>query len=181
MRGTGAMLAAVVLSGCALAPGLASGPDQMQSRWGELVLERPLTMPAHRGWVSIQGAQVYDSPGYISLQAVDQYYTYCRLELRRRANHSLTVQHGRFRIVDVRRGHELVQQAPLQVASTELRLASAGGATIAQRVFYLYSEAEPRVARLYCAHWDDPWSAEPPSIAQIQRTLGDIMTLQPPP
>lgn len=180
MRGTWAVLAAVVLSGCAWAPSPAPLSDETQNRAGELVLQRPLTIPAHRGWVYIQGGQVYDSPGYISFQAVDQYYTYCRLELRRRSDHSLVVQPGRFRIVDVRRGEELVQRAPLQVAATELRLASAGGAAVAQRIFHLHSDAEPRIARLYCAHWDDPWSAEPPSIAQIQRTLGEIMTLQPP-
>lgn len=167
----------VLLAGCAaMSDGSAPSADR-----GELVLHRALTIPAHRGWVYIQGGQVYDTTGYISFQAVDQYYTHCRLELRQASDRSVTIQPGSFRIVNVRHGEELVRRDGLMVAALELRLASAAGPAIASTTFELHSDDQPQVARLRCAHWEDPWSATPPGVGQIQRTLGEIMTLQPPP
>lgn len=149
-------------------------------RYGELELHRNLTVPARRGWVYIQSGRVYDSAGFISLQAVDQYYTYCRLELRRAVDRVTTLEPDSFEIVGIRHDRQLVSRRPPILAGPVSQYASAASATVASTSLLLRSERQPSVDRLRCAHWEDPWSAEPPMIAQIQATLGSLMTVQQP-
>lgn len=174
------LLLTSLLTGCAVGPAIA--PADADARdLGELRLNRPLTVPAHRGWIYIQDGQVYDSAGYISLQGLDQYYTNCRLELRRASSSTVRLQPDRFRIVGLDHNQEFVQRMPLMVAALDNQWASAATRVVMSTSFYLRSAQQPEVWRLRCAHWEDPWDAVYPSMAQIRKTLGEVFTLQPPP
>lgn len=174
-----------LVAALALAAGACALPEQgprttQADRYGELQLHRNLTVPAHRGWVYIQSGQAYESAGFISLQAVDQYYTHCRLELRRAVDRVTTLEPDSFEIVGIRHDQQLVIRRPLILAGPVRQHASAASATVASTSLLLRSDRQPSVARLRCAHWEDPWSAEPPTLAQIQATLGSLMTVQQP-
>ena len=167
------------LGACAAGP-TGSALDGEGANLGELQLNQPLAVPAHRGEVYFQGGQIYHSPGFLSLQAVDQYYPHCRLELRKAMNQTLELRPDRFRVVRVTHDQAFVQRGPVLVAALELQLAIGAGPVIASTTFYLYSDQQPQVWRLRCAHWEDPWDARYPTIAQIQTALGEVLTLHPP-
>lgn len=169
------------LSGCAALPGGRSpAAPPPQPDLGELQLHRTLTVPAHQGWIYFQGGQVFEHRGYLSLQAVDQYYPNCRLELRAAADRAVSIEPDRFRIVRIRHDQEFVERTNRMFASLRPRLASAAGPVVTRTVFDLRSARQPQVRRLRCAQWEDPWDARYPSLRQVQNALGDIFTLQPP-
>ncbi len=168
---------AILLAACAAEPGreTAAVPAEV----GTLQLNQPLTIPAHRGWLYVQGGKVYQGTGYISLQGLDQYYPNCRLELRRANADPVTIAPQRFRIVAVTHDRDFVERSPVMVASLDLR-AAASGPVIMATSFYLESAQQPQVWRLRCAHWEDPWDARYLTTAQIYKAVGKVFTFTPP-
>ncbi len=147
---------------------------------GRLQLNESLTIPAHRGWLYVQGGKIYQDSGYISLQGLDQYYPNCRLELRSANADPVVIAPQTFRIVAVRHDRDFVQRFPVKVASLNLRAAAASGPVIMATSFYLESAQQPQVWRLRCAHWEDPWDAQYLTTAQIHKAVGKVFTFTPP-
>ncbi len=160
----------------------ASGPEgaAAPADLGTLQLNQPLTIPAHRGWIYVQGGTIYQSTGYISLQGLDQYYPNCRFELRRANADPLIIAPQSFRIVAVSHDRDFVQRLPVMVASLKLHSAAAAGPVVMATSFYLESAQQPQVWRLRCAHWEDPWDAQYLTNAQIRKTVGKVFTFSPP-
>ncbi len=172
-------LLTLALTGCAAVSRLEGAGSATAPRFGTLQLNQTLTIPAHRGWVYVQGGQVYANTDSISLQGVDQYYTNCRVELRSINSDTLTLQPQKFHIISINHDEEFVRHPSVMVAALDSRMAFSTGPMIMITSFYLDSAQEPQVWRLRCARWDDPWNARYPSIAQIRKTLGKVFTLQP--
>ncbi len=141
------------------------------------ILHQPVTIPADRTRVYIQGGRV--STGFNS------YAVSCSLEVRTLAEEPRTVQPDTFVVYRIQQFFEEVAAAhwkPVQLAS--LRLADAavdGGPSDIFRGFHfwLHSDQQPDVLRLTCRGvFAAPWEAYPPTYEEIVETLGEVADLK---
>jgi hypothetical protein len=143
-----------------------------------LVLNRPLTIPARKGEIYIQGGRVHESTGYVSFRGVDQYYPNCRLELRSRNPLPVIIEPEELVITRVDRDDRFVSRRVMVAAADASPLMAGTDPMVMSTVFYLYSARQPGLWRLTCAHWEAAYEAEHLTLVQIRRTLGEVFTLK---
>lgn len=110
----------------------------------------------------------------------------CSLEVRQVSRESpQTVAPDTFRIRRVQWLEEQVAWVPWR-RTAAVRLAQGQPDSGPSEIFlgyhfWLESERQPDVRRLTCrGMFDDPWSAKPPSLAEIRQALGDYASLNEP-
>lgn len=152
-----------------------------------LTLHQRLTIPAHTAGVYIQGGQVVE---HKQLNPVNQYYVYCRLEVDDVQDTAQTVKPDEFTVHRVGSRREDVSRAYPMYASRGMGMGmdvgeSGGGDEDAgpgmqnwSVDLYLHSPRQPQVRRLACQHWVYNYEAEYPTVDEIRKTLGKVMTLK---
>ena len=136
-----------------------------------LVLKQDVTIPAHKASIEIQGGQTR------SWHDVDQYYTYCSLEIRKPSDSGVTIKAGKFRIIRIRREEEWVRQ-DTRPRSRYARLDVDDSDVIEHKViFYLASRDQPTVELMSCGHWSYSDEGKYPTIREIRKALGDLVIL----
>lgn len=144
-----------------------------------LTLNQPLTIPADKLAVHLQGGRV------ARFADVEVLKPHCKFELRRLADRERTVNPDSFRIIKVRNQEShSVSLEGFQTAGLRLggRLRADGADSSPSMVAFvtyldLQSVEQPEVFRLSCGHVDDPGSHYL-SIEQIRKVLGDVFTLR---
>lgn len=145
-----------------------------------LILHRDVAIPANRLKIYIQDGSL----GY----GVNQYYPFCKFELRKAKKQSQSILPDQFmvtrtrRIVDYFVGLDVDERELL--ASIDLK--SSGNGKPSPRIYgtqmELRSTTQPQVFRMTCGHLQDPnITARHLSINQIRETLGTVFTLRLPP
>ena len=150
-----------------------------------LTLHQPVTIAAHTAGVFIQGGEVI---GHKQLNPVNQYYVYCRLEVNDVRDTSQTVSPDEFTVQRVGSRREDVSRAYPMYASRgpvmDVGVSGGGDEDAGPGMenwsvdLYLHSPRQPQVRRLACQHWVYNYEAEYPTVAEIKKTLGKVMTLK---
>jgi hypothetical protein len=144
-----------------------------------LILHRDVAIPANRLKIYVQDGSL----GY----GVNQYYPFCKFELRQAKKQSQFIAPDQFivtrtrRIVDYFVGLDFERQPFF--ASIDLQNSANGKPSpkVYGTQMELRSTMQPQVFRLTCGHLQDPnLTARHLSINQIRETLGAIFTLQLP-
>ena len=147
------------------APALAPGAS--------VKLNQSLTIAPEQVGAYLQNGRI------VSANEVQVYQPHCKLELRTRAAESQQVQPDQFVVTRVSRAvyyHSVQAPSPRAVAR---KVSDGPSFEVYTTQIDLGSERQPAVSRLLCAHWEVP----PPygrhiTVGEIQRALGDLMTLQ---
>lgn len=157
-------------------PGGYSPPVQAGAR---VVVHQRLRVPPGYARVYLQ----YGNP--VSYAAMDQYAPQCNFVMREPLPFEQFVNPGEYDVVAVRqRDVEIVQSMPLRSASLARRLAwDAGHGPVATLVqMRLRGVVQPDLVYLACSSpFDVPALVLPPTLADINRALGDKAVLIPAP
>jgi len=136
-----------------------------------LVLNREITIPAEYLSVFIQN-------GYVkNFRDIDKYYPYCKFEVRTRQGRDTVIRPDTF-IIHRYTTDEIIVQGH---SSPFRRIAEDGGGGPSFiemfRVMYLHSELQPDVLRVACGHRAVSPNYDHLTIAEVRKTLGDLMSL----
>lgn len=171
------ILITLALTGCATAPYPVSSPYYHIPAGSRLVLKQMLTIPPHSARIYIQYGKV------ITPRKRDQYYAHCWFLSRKVLDEAQFIAPDTFIITGTKKFEDYVQP------QTEIRLASL--ADLASRrsdngptaieystVLSIYSDSQPDIFQFICNHWEDPYDAEHLTVAEIEKTLGEIATIE---
>lgn len=123
-----------------------------------LVLNKALTIPAHTGYITLQGGRM------VANQAIDSYYPNCDFQLRTKSGKPQTLKPGSFTITRVSMGDNPASGRDIRNYYTEMRL---------------HSEAQPQVYYLKCQQWSNYLeSFDYVTVAEIRTALGEYFTLE---
>lgn len=136
-----------------------------------LILQQPLTIPAHQARTIIQNGRV------VSRRDRDQYYPYCEFEILTLSESDQVVRPDQFRIHKLAKHMESSRQQVMYASL--LMMASDDNRLIAYNtVMYLSSDKQPDVYRMSCMYWTDDPMDEHLSLNAIKTTLGDLFSFQ---
>ena len=180
MRRLAAMLFIVFLTACQSAVERdESSPFYLPPPGSKLILNREITIPADALKIYLQdGRLVY---------AANEYYPFCKFELRDLKETPQSVKPDEFEIYRTSRQTGVfarIDQHRLIVSAHMITHAGARGDGPPSPIVYgirmeLRSTRQPEVFRLSCGHLQDPnMEARYLSIEQIRAALGPIFTLQ---
>ena len=101
-----------------------------------------------------------------------QYYTFCKLELRRPAPTQRIIQPDTFTISRIYQEMEFVGFARMMYAGD-----GSSGMVMSRTVLFLQSEQQPDIFKLSCMKQDFSFYASQPTIEEMQIALGDLITV----
>jgi hypothetical protein len=137
-----------------------------------VTLNQPLRIRADYASVYIQDGRVRPT------NTAAEYHPHCIFELRTVAPVARTVQPETFRVTGIRRDRYMAGMDGLLLAG----LAFGGGGdynpVMSTTTISLHSDRQPDVFRLSCQQLDEPFRAHHVTVAEMQQTLGDLLTLQ---
>ena len=138
----------------------------------KLLLHKPLTVPASKAGVYLQGGEV------LPHKDVDEYYPHCKLEVRDVKDTPQSIEPDEFVVYKVVEGEDYSAVAYPRLASLGVFSTGGAGRVMYFTNFYLRSAKQPHVTLLTCQHWEDPTDAEYLTVSQIRKTLGEFFTLK---
>ena len=126
-------------------------------------------------------ARVYIQHGEVSGK-INQYDTNCNLRSRVvERDRRQKVEPGTYRVSHVGYEVELVRAEPVSQPSADMQVATIaeGGSVMVSEAYHLYLDGpDPNLERLTCrGAYTDQHQAQPPSINEIRKALGAVMTL----
>lgn len=181
MKLIGILITIMLLASCQTSAyeGNENSPFYLVPAGSTLTLTRSLTIPAEQVAVFLQGGEVVASGG------INQYYSHCKFELRRRLDKAQTVQPDSFEITKVTQeiGHSVTLH-DLQLAGVSIGIGIHAGAdsdgaslqTYSTRMT-LRSARQPGVFRLSCGQAALPHEGQHVSISEMRKALGSVFTL----
>ncbi|MEW8625020.1 MAG: hypothetical protein AB2551_04655 [Candidatus Thiodiazotropha sp.] len=140
----------------------------------KVVLKQALEVSAHRTRLFFQLGET------MQLEDFDRYKANCNFELSSLTDGVQTIQPQTFTIRRVEGLMvEVVKKLP-EYRFVPVGLDDQGTPMVSQGYhFWLDSEQQPEVLRLSCrGAFGDMWATQPPSIEEIQQTMGDLAELQ---
>ena len=134
-------------------------------------LHRALTVSPHRKRVYFQNATI------VRRQDVNEYHTYCGLELHTEKGITQRVNPDKFVVRKVYQDHifYVAQGERLHVAQRDN--SNGEGYRAVAMVMELLSQQQPDVVKMLCVEWGMPQDIAYITIARIRQILGDILTL----
>lgn len=133
-----------------------------------VTLNHPLTIRPDRASEHVQYGEVkpYDK--------ISEYYPHCIFELRTLSESARTVQPETFTVTGIHRDRFTASMAGVMLASD-------GGdgynMVMSSTVLSLHSDRQPDVFRLTCQQQDEPFRMHHLTVAEMQKTLGGLLTL----
>lgn len=183
--GVPVLVGAALLSGCQTGGPVGPGSPHYKVPVGSTVtLHQKVTVPAHTAGVYIQGGRVIPDKG---LNPVNHYYVYCRLEVNDVRDTPQPIAPDTFTVHRVgSRRDDVALRYPMYASRGMLGIGMGGGGDDDAGPgmqnwsvdLYLHSDRQPQVRRLACQHWVYNYEAEFPSVDEIRKTLGNMMTLK---
>ncbi len=167
------VLALTLLSACqALAEKGEDSPYYTVPAGSKLLLHKPLTIPAFKAGVYLQGGEV------LPYKDIDAYYPHCKFEVKDVKDTPQSIEPDEFAVYKVVEGEDYSAVAYPRLASLGVISAGGAGRVMYFTSFYLRSAKQPNVMLLICQHWEDPTDAEYLTVSQIRKTLGEFFTLK---
>lgn len=159
---------AVLLSACqaGLTPQPGNGADPVLAITS-LTLNQDFKVRADLAGEYIQSGSI------TQFNTLSQYYTFCKLELRRPAPTERVIVPGTFSVSRIYQEMEFVGFTREVYAGD-----GSSGLVMSRTVLFLQSEQQPDIFRLSCMKLDFSFYASQPSIEEMQIALGDMLTLQ---
>ncbi len=166
-----------LLSACA-STGSGEGWGSLPPVGTRLTLNQDVVVPAGKSSVFIQYGNV------VPHRALNQPFPYCRFQLNRSPDElgrPHTVVADEFVVEKVyRRVDRYSAGLPVQVAAATIIRGGDRSAETLTVDMEIVSPRQPEVDRFVCATWAEPDMFNFPSVAEIRRTLGEIITLTAP-
>jgi hypothetical protein len=139
-----------------------------------LVLKQALEISAQRTRLFVQLGET------MQLEDFDRYKANCNFEVSSLTDEVQTIYPQTFTITRVESLMVEVVKTLLEYRFVTVGLDDQGTPMVSQGYhFWLESDQQPEVLRLSCrGAFDDMWATQPPSIEEIQQTMGDLAELQ---
>jgi hypothetical protein len=140
-----------------------------------LVVKKPITVPAGEVRVFLQRGELFKKSDF------DRYQPSCSLELRKLADVAREIEPDSFIVTKVQR---LVQEVVQSTATAPGLMKAAfdeGGKPMVVHGYHLWlgSDKQPDVMRMTCrGYFDDLSKADPPSLNDVAKSLGDYAELK---
>lgn len=168
----------MLVSACISGPYPVSSPYYQIPAGSHLILKQALTIPPNTGRVYIQGGKV------VSNEEKDQYYSHCWFISWKISDTPTLISPDDFLITSSQKDEYYVnRQKPLLFASAGIIIRSvmSVGATAIEysTELTIHSDNQPDIRQFVCSHWEDPADAQHLTIAEINKTLGNIAELKP--
>jgi hypothetical protein len=169
-------LLALLLTGCQFPPQHGGNSTTFNVPGGStLTLNQALTIPPHSLKIYIQNGRLGFGP--------NEYYPFCKFELRQLKDTSQVVQPGAFEIYQTRRASGLMAGIPRRTRLAGLESFDIEDGKPSPVLYsiqlFLRSATQPDVYKLSCGHLQDPgFTARYPSLQEIREALGNVFTLQ---
>jgi hypothetical protein len=140
-----------------------------------LEVKKPITVPGGETRVFLQRGELFKKSDF------DRYEPSCSLELRKLADVAREIQPDNFIVTRVQRVTQQVVQAV--IASPKLMKVAfdEGGKPMVVHGYHLWlgSDRQPDVMRMTCrGYFDDISRADPPSLNDVVKSLGDYAELK---
>ncbi|MEJ2396384.1 MAG: hypothetical protein P8Z77_16910 [Candidatus Thiodiazotropha sp.] len=139
-----------------------------------LVLKKPITIPAGEVRVFLQHGEVFRKSDF------DRYEPSCSLELRKLADVAREIEPDSFLVTKVQRLMQQVVQREQPRAGLMKVDMDSGGKPMVIHGYHLWlgSDKQPGVMRMTCrGYFDDINRADPPSLNDVAKSLGDYAEL----
>ncbi|MCI0505800.1 MAG: hypothetical protein L0Z73_06775 [Gammaproteobacteria bacterium] len=139
-----------------------------------LKLNRDLTIPPDQAGVRMQYGK------FTEYRAINQWYPNCRFEVKNPAPAEQIIQPEEFVITQVSTEFQFVAAEQIKLAAFGIGIGMFGNnggptAEVMSTSFYIQSQTQPKVRRLICQHWEDPYDSRHLLLEEIQQALGDII------
>ena len=150
-----------LLTGCAAGTPFLPGPTAhtVVKPGSILTLNTALSIPSHSAGVRIQN-------GKVAGDKVNDWNPNCRFEVLNPEKTDQEIQPGKFTIKQV---------------GVEYSQVSVGEITNMRTNFFLKSEQQPQITKLYCQAWWSPDEARHLMLSEVEQAVGKIFTFQPKP
>jgi hypothetical protein len=172
------MLLPLLLSACAQQAMVNDDPDyayNLPPVGSTLVLKKPVTVPAGQVRVFLQRGEVFSKADF------DRYEPSCSLELRKLADVPRTIEPEQFIITKVQRlMQQVVENQQPHNGLMKAAFDDSGGNPMVVHGYHLWlgSDTQPDVMRMTCrGYFDDINRAEPPSLNDVKKSLGEMAEL----
>ena len=176
------LLSAALLTACQpMVPRDENYPYYHPPAGSTVVVNKPIDVPPGRTRTFFQNGEI------IPYNARNRFYPNCEFEILTLADTVRTIRPGEFRVTRVIiKRDQVAETGPRMVAGLSIGIGmgeSDGPGDIMHVVeMRLKSTEQPDVYRLVCRGGEDnPADAEPPTINEMRRALGDYATLKLPP
>ena len=165
-----------MLTACQSGPYPVSSPYYRIPAGSRLIVNQAVTIPPNQARVYIQYGKV------ISPREKKQYYAHCWFLSRQVLTEAQVIRPDTFVITEIKKYEDIVSDStPIQLASLAGMRVDSGAAIMAieySTVLSLESKTQPDIIRFVCNHWEDPLDAKHLTVAEMQKTLGDIATIE---
>jgi len=166
------LLILVLASGCSININITQqNAENVLMPGSTLELTQALKMPAYRASFIIQDGVIKSD------FTNDQYYPYCRLEMKKPTTTKRVIVPGIFTVTKIYTHTEFALRNPVKLASMGI-ISSTPSDEIYSTIIYLSSDKNPGVELLACEHWEDPNGfAQHLSLKQIKDTLDGVFII----
>jgi len=165
------------LSACATGPVPVSSPYFRIPAGSKLVLKQELTIPPNAGRVYIQYGKV------VTPKEKDDWHAHCWFLSWNVLDQAQIIKPDTFTITQSQQLEEVVQlETPKQFAAIRVGFGmhQDGGpmALVYSTEMRIHSDTQPEIRRFICSHWENPVRANHLTVADMQKTLGQIAEIQ---
>jgi len=165
------------LDGCATGPYPVTSSYYRIPAGSRLLLKQTLTIPPNRARVYIQYGKV------VSAKKKDQYYAHCWFLSSKVLDTAQIITPDTFIVTKTQKYEDDVQiQGTYLLAGLHgvTGTHSDGGPTAVEysTTLTIHSDTQADIIQFVCSYWEDPLDAEHLTVAEIQKTLGDIATIE---
>ncbi len=144
----------------------------------QLYLRQTLTIAPENGRVTLQNGKI------VTGSKLDHYYPHCWFVSWVISPTETVIVPDQFIVTaSMKYERHVVRQTPLRFAGADYSYRTVMDAgPVAIEYFtelMIHSDKQPNLRQFICSHWEDPSDAKHLTVAEINRTLGDIAELKP--
>lgn len=173
------VLLVVSLAACSSGPYPITSPYYVIPAGSQLVVKQELTIEPNAGRVYIQNGKV------VTPKEKNQYYPHCWFLSWVVTDAAQTIKPDTFFITATRKNEDIVQSTSTKylAAATAISGVFGAGGGRPTAIEYsteltIHSEKQPDIRRLVCSYWENPEDARHLTVADMQKTLGEIAEIK---
>jgi hypothetical protein len=164
------------LAACSTGPAPVTSPYFRIPAGSKLVLKQALTIQPNAGRVYIQYGKVVTS------KEKDDWHAHCWFLSWNVLDSAQVIKPDTFIITHSQQLEDVaLRQTPQQYAMNGLGIGTNDGGPMAlvySTEMRIHSDTQPGIRRFVCSHWEDPNDAKHLTVAEMQKTLGQIAVIQ---
>ena len=171
------LLVLLNISACSGVVYTVDSPHYMMPVGSQLRIKQNITIPENRATVYLQNGKI------VTMSKLNQYHPHCWFESWQKLEQSQLIKPDIFNINAVLQYDEVVlREGRLLLASNSMaRLYGRGGPAFSQYIneYRISSAKQPDIRKLYCGQWDDVSGGDHPTLAEMNKALGEYAELIP--